>query len=196
MNIVWAKSNKTRGFTIVELLIIIVVIAILAAIIIVAYSGIQQRATNTAIVSGVSSTARLVAAYNAAEGSYPRPGDSNGNWCLTQDNDCRFYNGTQMTSDNSLLMTDLKKYGNPLQALTHASSDRYGIYYTSSSTFMLNGILNPAMIVFWLRGTNQDCTVISGMVSVRDAGSGNYVPAVSSNSNSNGQTRCYAMFPN
>ena len=41
----WANS-KTRGFTIVELLIVIVVIAILAAITVVAYNGIQQRANN------------------------------------------------------------------------------------------------------------------------------------------------------
>ena len=35
--------TKSRGFTIVELLIVIVVIAILAAITVVAYNGIQNR---------------------------------------------------------------------------------------------------------------------------------------------------------
>ena len=34
------SSNKTKGFTLVELLIVIVVIAILAAISIVAYNGV------------------------------------------------------------------------------------------------------------------------------------------------------------
>ncbi len=38
------KQTKSRGFTIVELLIVIVIIAILAAITIVAYNGIQNRA--------------------------------------------------------------------------------------------------------------------------------------------------------
>lgn len=42
-------GQRTRGFTIVELLIVVVVIAILAAITIVAYNGIQTRATNNSI---------------------------------------------------------------------------------------------------------------------------------------------------
>lgn len=37
-------TSRSRGFTIVELLIVIVVIAILAAISVVAYNGIQERA--------------------------------------------------------------------------------------------------------------------------------------------------------
>jgi prepilin-type N-terminal cleavage/methylation domain-containing protein len=46
--------KSTSGFTIVELLIVIVVIAVLAVIAIVAYNGIQNRASDTAIRSGVS----------------------------------------------------------------------------------------------------------------------------------------------
>lgn len=95
-------------------------------------------------------------------------------------------------------MTELKKYGTPPQAIAHASSDRYGAYYTYSSVFKLDDVLNPVMIVFWLKGANQDCRVIPNMVSVRDVGGGtnNYIESVNSNANSNGQTRCYAMFPN
>ena len=46
----WVKEKRT-GFTIVELLIVIVVIAILAAITIVAYTGIQDRATQSSLQS-------------------------------------------------------------------------------------------------------------------------------------------------
>ncbi len=45
------NKHKQSGFTIVELLIVVVVIAILAVITIIAYTGIQNRATEASIVS-------------------------------------------------------------------------------------------------------------------------------------------------
>ena len=67
------KQTKSRGFTIVELLIVIVVIAILAAITIVAYNGIQNRANTSAAQSAASNVAKKAEAYNAAgpTNSYP-----------------------------------------------------------------------------------------------------------------------------
>lgn len=48
-----SSSKHRMGFTIVELLIVIVVIAILAALSIVAYTGIQNRANDTAVQSDI-----------------------------------------------------------------------------------------------------------------------------------------------
>lgn len=61
------------GFTIVELLIVIVVIAILATISIVAYTGIQNRAAQAAILSEATQWKKLLQAYKAANGGYPLP---------------------------------------------------------------------------------------------------------------------------
>ncbi len=73
-----ATSNlhaaKTRGFTIVELLIVIVVIAVLAAITIVAYNGISNRAKASAAQSAASQATKKVMAY-AVENSDTYPAD-------------------------------------------------------------------------------------------------------------------------
>jgi prepilin-type N-terminal cleavage/methylation domain-containing protein len=63
--------KRTRGFTIVELLIVIVVIGILATITIISYAGVTTRA-NTAKAQTNAETAQKVAeSINADTGSYP-----------------------------------------------------------------------------------------------------------------------------
>lgn len=60
-----------KAFTIVELLIVIVVIAILAAIGIVAYSGTQSRAHDSAIQQDLRNISTIMEMYRATEGAYP-----------------------------------------------------------------------------------------------------------------------------
>lgn len=62
---------KQTGFTIVELLIVIVVIAILATVAIVAYSGIRDRANDSAVRNDLASIATKLKAYAAENGEYP-----------------------------------------------------------------------------------------------------------------------------
>lgn len=68
---------KERGFTIVELLIVIVVIAILAAISIVAYSGIQNRARNSAGAELANQFQGKVRAFESLTGAKPTGVTSN-----------------------------------------------------------------------------------------------------------------------
>ena len=63
--------NKTRGFTIVELIIVIVVIAILATITIVAYNGVQERASEAALQSDLDSGMSHLATARFDDGRYP-----------------------------------------------------------------------------------------------------------------------------
>ena len=65
-------SNRSRGFTIVELLIVIVVIAILAAISIIAYNGIQERANNGVVEADLANIAKKIETWKIANnGVYP-----------------------------------------------------------------------------------------------------------------------------
>ncbi len=57
------QSAQPRGFTIVELLIVVVVIAILAAITIVAYNGIQRRASESAATSAASQAKKKISVW-------------------------------------------------------------------------------------------------------------------------------------
>jgi prepilin-type N-terminal cleavage/methylation domain-containing protein len=65
------RRYKEQGFTLVELLIVIVVIAILAAISIVAYNGIQNRATDTSVVSDLTAIAKKYELYKVDNDVYP-----------------------------------------------------------------------------------------------------------------------------
>lgn len=77
-----ATSRTSVGFTIVELLIVIVVIGILAAIVIVAFNGVQTRASNSAKFSELKSFAKLFELYKIENGAYPQQSLTSGRYCL------------------------------------------------------------------------------------------------------------------
>ena len=60
-----------RGFTIVELLIVVVIIAILAVVTIVAFNGIQRRASQSASATAAGSVVKKAEIYKEINGGYP-----------------------------------------------------------------------------------------------------------------------------
>ncbi len=64
-------KQKSKGFTIVELLIVIVVIAILATLVIVTFTGIQKKARDSKRQTDVTAVASHLEAFYANNGYYP-----------------------------------------------------------------------------------------------------------------------------
>ena len=155
------KQIKSKGFTIVELLIVIVVIAILAAITIVAYNGIQARAHTTAQKTTAENLAKKIEAYNAITNAYPV-------WHTTNDVT------TQLATDPSSSLTGA---GISLLAAdpTSSSSDSQVTLYLCSgtgTTIANNGVAagyqikiydrtlgTPAATVVQSGGTTTGCAI-------------------------------------
>lgn len=130
----------------------IVVIGILAAITIVAYNGIQQRATNNAITSAATQSIRAIQAYIAANGVYPGAASS----CLTPTTGC-VYGGTTVAT-NSTVNGNIASIGSLTETvpLSGHSTDR-GISYHYSSGFTFNGNAQPVRVYYWIKGAAQKC---------------------------------------
>lgn len=192
------NRHNRHGFTIVELLIVVVVIAILAAITVVSFNGVQQRARNAAKINAVQSLSKMISYYRTENGVYPLQANSIRR-CLTQDVQCTMWNGTPVTDDNSALINALKKYGTVQQTSGDKTNGTYyGITYQYDDGYTLQGVPNRLLLVFWLDGTNQDCSGIGGMVSVGDTLNvvDDFTPKVRANGDKGtNQTRCYLMYP-
>tara|TARA_B100002049_G_C16052782_1_gene364299 strand:+ start:339 stop:923 length:585 start_codon:yes stop_codon:yes gene_type:complete len=97
ITMMYMLKKQQGGFTIVELLIVIMIIGILATLIITTFSGIRQKAENTASASNMREWAKAFTAYEAQSGKvFTLPSSAGGTgYCLGTDfpNDkCRLFN--------------------------------------------------------------------------------------------------------
>ncbi len=186
-----SMNRKAHGFTIVELLIVIVVIAILAAISIAAYTNIQQRAKNTAIINAASQSLKMIQAYIAEYGTYPGTG-----WfCLTIDTTCVWDSGSVL-STNATFNTNMAKIGVLPKSVPISGSNGNGLMVAYSSSYTTQeGVSVPFTLWYWLSGTNQKCGV-SGVVNLN-----NYILTPSTAGYTNGvsvggtKTMCVVSVP-
>lgn len=142
-------SFNNRGFTIVELLIVIIVIAILAAIVVVAYNGIQGRASDTAVQADLRNIATLIENYNATNGVYP-----NNSYPAVDGLGARVSQGSYNTSVNNLILCST----NTDYAIA-AVSKSGKIFYRS--TIAGNGVYTWS----WTSGGATTCPNIMGGAS-------------------------------
>ena len=63
--------QKSKGFTIVEILIVVVVIGILAGIVLVAYNGVQDRTRASIAQTDLNNAKQRLKIYQARNGDYP-----------------------------------------------------------------------------------------------------------------------------
>ncbi len=71
-----SRQQVSFGFTIVELLIVIVVVGVLASIVVVAYRGVQDRASSSSIVNGIKATEKALKLFGSDQGITTWWGDS------------------------------------------------------------------------------------------------------------------------
>ena len=158
---------RSRGFTIVELLIVIVVIGILAALVIVAYNGIQQRANNTAKITAVKDYQTIINTYIRQYGALPynsvacvgEPSNYT-DWDSNGSLDC--HRSLNTYHPNTSFITELKKISPNLPKynstqLGPASDGQYyaGISYLTGQTY--DGRSDQAALFYWLEGASQSC---------------------------------------
>ena len=98
-----------NGFTIVELLIVIVVIAILAAITLIAFNGVQQRATESGIKSNLSNAAKQLEIDKVTDNRYPATlNDANGGRGLSSSQSSTTFQYTATTDGSSYCLSGVK----------------------------------------------------------------------------------------
>jgi len=143
--------QKTRGFTIVELLVVIVVIGILAAITIVAYTGITQKAATASLQSDLTNASQVLKLYYVDNGTYPTSLD--GSNCPVGPADTRYC--LKVSSGNTL---SYNPYGTSNSNFRLTTSKNGNYYSTNANDIKCpqNFIVVPGSATY---GTSDFCVM-------------------------------------
>lgn len=149
--------KQPHGFTIVELLVVIVVIAILAAISLVAYSGIQNRANDSAVAVDAHNNMILMTQYFAVNNQYPTSiATLSSAGIVFSKNSYKYVIYCQKSSSGSPVyaMVALSRSGNGWTYSSSSGQVPYTNIWDSAATICGRvGVSSPDYAV-WLEGSN------------------------------------------
>lgn len=149
------SPKRYSGFTIIELLIVIVIIAILAAITLVAYNGVQQRASNTQTLDAAKAYEKGLIMYATQNSAYP---STSGCLGLGYPGGMCWNNSR---AENPTLMNQLKDFmGSSLPIASFITANGTvsfgGMFYAPN--WVVDG--KPANIMtYMLQGSGSTCSV-------------------------------------
>lgn len=139
-------KNKSKGFTIVELLIVIVVIGILATLVIVTFTGIQQKARDSKRKTDVGAVQAALESYYSSNNTYPT---------LAHLQDSTWLKDNLKGFDPSALQDPKGAAGSTVGAT--ASSTQYG-YVVSADTGTVDDPTKPPTTCDDTAGASDPCT--------------------------------------
>ena len=149
------NTEKSQGFTIVELLIVIVVVAILAAISIVSYQGITQRAAVASMQSDLRGAATALEMHYARTGEYPA--------------NLAAMDATVEASQKNTFSYGVSDGGYCLSVSSSATTEK--LKYSNTNQQIASGDCQTATLVEWDTGTPSTAgATTTGTVTVTNQG--------------------------
>ena len=144
--------KNTSGFTIVELLLVVVVMGILSTIVVVTFTGVQKRAKDAQLISGIDSLEKGLRLYELKNGGFPNPTDvassggitaacvqpTSGGWPAEQgltSSDCYFLSSNGARIGYSPVLRDA------LQTVVSEIPDTSAIVYSAPDILSARGII-------------------------------------------------------
>ncbi len=153
-------SQRSNGFTIVELLIVIVVIGILASVATVSYNGVTTKSKNTQIATVIQKYLDALVLYHAKNGEYP-DGNANNKTCLG----LGYPGGTCWKgeiSENAAFMQSLKTvYGNDFPLTANESLGLKGAWFATAATGLAVNLDGQPedFVVYSVEGAGTKCPI-------------------------------------
>lgn len=128
---------RTRGFTIVELIITVVVIAILTTITVISYNGVQDRAYNASQLVDMRNTIAALEAYVIKNGRLPvvsRIGSNEG-YCVGTGYPSGYCRDSQVVGSNRYPETDLQ-LTNAIKTIAEVPTKKRELVYGTSGPYV------------------------------------------------------------